>query len=288
MNDSNEDENENENEVENKKNSSEEGEEEEEEETKEKEVPKKTYKDYLIKLLSDPPKKPINLPKHNNTTSLKLIAKPKFPYHETARSQLFKNHNLNNKNNQMVKSDFQIHFNKANNNKAILKKNTFRAKLAKLYGYNEQFENETKQVKRNKKNTNIENYQNKILKLSSHMNLSRDNMATLYSNLNTIKRTSENVKPLPPINYPALITHSCLQSERKGKTKKSFGLFSQKKFNEMDDYEKELYGINLSKHKKNTFSNDKDKRIMKLHEILPEYLIQALYNKNPKRNDTDN
>ena len=272
---------------------SDEEESEEEDEEKPKPIPKKTYKDYLIQLLSDPPKKSINLPSRN-ANILKPIPKSKLTHHETSPSQLLKNQHLNNKNNPNIKSipDFKERLHKLKNksknkNKTKSKKKTFRSKLQKLYGYDEEFLNESKQVRNNKKNTNIENYQNSILKLS-YMNLSRDYMATLYSNLNSIKRTSENVKPLPPINYPALVTHSCLQTDRKVKNKKSFGIYSsQKKLSEMDDYEKELYNINLSKHKKYVFNNQNDKRIMKLQEILPEYLIQALYNKSPKRDFID-
>ena len=277
----------NENEIEELKVSSEE-ESEEKDETEQKITPKKSYKDYLIQLLSDPPKKPINL-KTPNTTILKPILKSKIINHETPHSVLFKSSDLKNKNNQNLKSipDFKVHLYKFKNNRMITTDKAFRTKLDKMYGYNKQFLNKTRKIKRNKKNTNIEKYQNKILKLSC-ANLSRDNIAILYSNLNKIKRETEDVKPLPPINYPALITHSCLQSERKEKYKKSLGISNyQKKLNEMDDYEKELYCIKLSKHKKNDFNNEKDKRIIKLHEILPEYLIQALYNKSPKRNYTE-
>ena len=49
----------------------------------------------------------------------------------------------------------------------------------------------------------------------------------------------------------------------------------------MDEYEKELYMIK----KNNTFKREKmkrNKRMYKIYEILPEYVIDALYKKRNK------
>lgn len=92
-------------------------------------------------------------------------------------------------------------------------------------------------------------------------------MMKLFTELQSIKRDADLVKPLPPINYRALITHCFKKDDDKKK--------------EMDEYEKELYYIKKS----NTFKREKtqrNKRMYKIYEILPEYVIDALYKKRNK------
>ena len=124
---------------------SDEEESEEEDEEKPKPIPKKTYKDYLIQLLSDPPKKSINLPSRN-ANILKPIPKSKLTHHETSPSQLLKNQHLNNKNNPNIKSipDFKERLHKLKNKS----KNKNKTKSKKKINVNELSQN----IKINKNN----------------------------------------------------------------------------------------------------------------------------------------
>ena len=92
-------------------------------------------------------------------------------------------------------------------------------------------------------------------------------MMKLFTELQYIKREADLVKPLPPINYRALVTHCFKGVEDKKKS--------------MDEYEKELYYIKKS----STFKREKtnrNKRMYKIYEILPEYVIDAIYKKRNK------
>ena len=53
------------------------------------------------------------------------------------------------------------------------------------------------------------------------------------------------IKPLPPINYTALIIHSFKEIDSKEKHRQMIS-FENKRLKEMDDYEKELYFIKKS------------------------------------------
>ena len=116
------------------------------------------------------------------------------------------------------------------------------------------------------------NYQEKLIKVSSH-NLSKDNMAKLASDLKSIRLNCELAEPLPPINYPALVHHSVTEST----IKKKYGIkFATKRYSEMDDYERELQKIkSVTRHKK--IHQNVNRRLFKMYEILPDYVIEALF-----------
>ena len=152
----------------------------------------------------------------------------------------------------------------------------FRSNLNKLYGYNNKFLFYNAKLKRGKWN-NLEKYQDDILRVSS-INLSKDNMLKLFSDLKTIRINSEQAKPLPPINFKALINHSLDENSEK----KQFGIRKHiKKFSEMDEYEKEMFMIKTnSRHEKMNFSNNKF--MYKMYEILPEHVVDTIYGKKRK------
>ena len=139
-------------------------------------------------------------------------------------------------------------------------------RLDDLYGYDSNFIKSKNHLLRKKDSFGLDKYQNEVLKISQR-NLSKDYMMKLFTELQSIKRDADLVKPLPPINYRALITHCFKKDDDKKK--------------EMDEYEKELYYIKKS----NTFKREKtqrNKRMYKIYEILPEYVIDALYKKRNK------
>ena len=105
-------------------------------------------------------------------------------------------------------------------------------------------------------------------------------MIKLFTELQSIKRAADMVKPLPPINYPALILHSFKELENKRRNIFKIS-FEDKKLEDMDDYEKEIYQIKKS----NLFKREKvvrNKRIYKIYEILPEHVIDTVYRKRNK------
>ena len=160
---------------------------------------------------------------------------------------------------------------KKNSNKHI-----FRSNLNRLYGYNNKFLFYNAKLKRGKGN-NLEKYQEDILRVSS-INLSKDNMLKLFSDLKNIRLNSEQAKPLPPINFKALVLHSMDESH----AKKQFGLKLQnKKFSQMDEYEKEMYKIKTnSRHEK--MNNSNNKFLYKMYEVLPEHVVDTIYAKKRK------
>ena len=103
-------------------------------------------------------------------------------------------------------------------------------------------------------------------------------MLKLFSDLKTIRINSEQAKPLPPINFKALVHHSLDEN----KEKKKFGLKLQnKKFSQMDEYEKEMYLIKTnSRHEKMNSNNNKF--LYKMYEILPEHVVDTIYGKKRK------
>ena len=148
--------------------------------------------------------------------------------------------------------------------------------LNKLYGYNKQYLFYKAKLK-NEKWNNLEKYQEGILRVSS-INLSKDNMLKLFSELKNIRLHSEQIKPLPPINFKALVHHSLDECRQK----KKFGMkIHNKRFNEMDEYEKEMYMIKTtSRHEKMNINHNKF--LYKMYEILPEHVVDTLYNKKRK------
>lgn len=148
--------------------------------------------------------------------------------------------------------------------------------LSKLYGYNKKYLFSNSKTLRKKSVLDIEKYQNRILKVSQRK-ISRENLVKLYTELQTIKNNAELVKPLPPINYPALVLHSFKEVENK---RKHIGNLynSGKNFDNMDEYEKEMYEIKNSNNKKRVkiFRN---KRMYKIYEVLPEYVVDVIFKK---------
>ena len=148
-------------------------------------------------------------------------------------------------------------------------------KLDKLYGFDKTFYRSKKHLKKRRTcNECLENYQKKILKISGRT-LSRDNLMKLYTELKEIKNVAEMSKPLPPMNFPALVLHSI--NEKKNNFTKGKWENENKNFSDMDDFEKEMYNIKKGKgFKKNKILLNKG--MYKIYEILPEYVVDALYN----------
>ena len=184
-------------------------------------------------------------------------------YDKTKTFQINSYNSKNNRNNHISNIKKNI---KPIKNKSLKDKGT--SILNKLYGYNKKYLFSHNKILQKKNLIDIDNYQNNILKVSQKK-LSRNNLIKLYSELQTIKINAEMIKPLPPINYPALVMHSFKEVENKKK-------YGTKKFKDMDEYEKELYEIKQS----NTFKKGKvlrNKRIYKIYEILPDYIVDSVF-----------
>ncbi len=204
----------------------------------------------------------------------------------SSTNQILTVNNSINTPNLMTKSSFKNNKNNKNNiyNKTISNissvRNINRIRLNALYGYDKNFVKSKRYLQKEKFLIDLENYQDDILKVSQR-NLSKDHLIKLYTELKSIKSNAEMVKPLPPINYPALILHSCNEDKKDRRKNKSKMNFDNKKFKELDDYEKELYEIKKS----NEFKRAKivrNKRLYKIYEILPEHVIDVLYKKRNK------
>ena len=159
------------------------------------------------------------------------------------------------------------------NSKKSKKKEIFRTNLDKIYGINKKFLFYNAKLKKDKSN-DLEKYQDSIMRASS-INLSKENMLKLSSNLKSIKINCEQIKPLPPINFRTLINHSLDEKNKK----KVYGLKAdQKKFKDMDEYEKEVFKIKTNMRHEKLNSNN-NKLIYKMYEILPEHVVDSIYAK---------
>ena len=188
------------------------------------------------------------------------------------------NHNI------LTKTMILRNFNSLKKNKKVKivrsVNNINKMRLNALYGYDRNFIRSKNYLLKKKDLIELDTYQNGILKVSQR-NLSKDHMFKLFTELQSIKNNANLVKPLPPINYPALIMHSFKEVEERKKHISKISL-ENKKIKDMDDYEKELYNI----RKNNAFKRlkvERNKRLYKIYEILPEHVVDVLYkNKNKK------
>ena len=270
-----------------------ESEKEEDEETK-KQRKREEYTNFLIKLLTetDTPKRkimkkafklnPISLSKTSldRSTSVKslatqesnsIIKKKYFTPKEPKKKKLLKG--SENKEKKVNKKNIILNEIKLKQSK---RKQFFHKNLDKLYGYNKKFLFYNAKLKKQRWN-NLEKYQDDILRVSA-INTSKDYMMKLSSDLKTIRINSEQTKPLPPINFRALVHHSLDQNKRK----KIYGIkANDRNINQMDEYEKEMYKIKTSiRHKRLNTNNNKF--IYKMYEILPEHVVDTLYIKKGK------
>ena len=166
--------------------------------------------------------------------------------------------------------NYKNNYNSANKNDKEKKNKMSKDKnvtiLSKLYGYNKKYVFSKSNILQKKHLFELDKYQKKILKISKRK-LSREHLIKLYTDLQTIKTEAEMIKPLPPINYPALIVHSFKEVDCKEKHIPMIS-FDNKRLDEMDDYEKELFSIKKSYgFKRAKFV--KNKRLNKILEILP-------------------
>ena len=270
-----------------------ESEKEEDEETK-KQRKREEYTNFLIKLLTetDTPKRkimkkgfklnPISLSKTSldRSTSVKslatqesnsIIKKKYFTPKEPKKKKLLKG--SENKEKKVNKKNIILNEIKLKQSK---RKQFFHKNLDKLYGYNKKFLFYNAKLKKQKCN-NLEKYQDDILRVSA-INTSKDYMMKLSSDLKTIRINSEQTKPLPPINFRALVHHSLDQNKRK----KIYGIkANNRNINQMDEYEKEMYDIKTSfRHRRLNLNTNKF--IYKMYEILPEHVVDTLYIKKGK------
>jgi hypothetical protein len=270
-----------------------ESEKEEDEETK-KQRKREEYTNFLIKLLTetDTPKRkimkkgfklnPISLSKTSldRSTSVKSLAtqesnsnikKKYFTPKEPKKKKLLKG--SENKEKKVNKKNIILNEIKLKQSK---RKQFFHKNLDKLYGYNKKFLFYNAKLKKQKWN-NLEKYQDDILRVSA-INTSKDYMMKLSSDLKTIRINSEQTKPLPPINFRALVHHSLDQNKRK----KIYGIkANNRNINQMDEYEKEMYDIKTSfRHRRLNLNTNKF--IYKMYEILPEHVVDTLYIKKGK------
>ena len=197
--------------------------------------------------------------------------------------------NINNKNFNIYKINSYNSKNNIYNNKGKEEKNKSKEKdkknkskiknvLNKLYGYNKKYKFSKNTIFKNKNLIELDNYQNNILQISQNK-LSRDNLIRLYSELQTIKTEANMIKPLPPVNFPALVIHSFKEVEDKENHRTTLS-YEKKKLKDMDEYEKELYQIKKSNGFKRT-KIIRNKRLYKILEILPEHVVDVVFkNKN--------
>ena len=141
----------------------------------------------------------------------------------------------------------------------------------KLYGLNENFLKILKTVKHEKNELDLPEYQNQLLNAST--NLSRENILRLYTNFKSLKRMTDTIHPLPPVNFDAIYKHSYKQNEKKVRQSLKNEINNKQ---ELDEFELEQANINKGKYLKLTKENP---TMYKIYQILPEHVIDVLYKK---------
>lgn len=164
---------------------------------------------------------------------------------------------------------------KKNTKKVFLTpKEKIQKKFNKLYGLNKEFLKNIKAVKK-EKYLDLQDYQEQLLNASN--NLSRENVLKLYTKLKSLKNQTNTIHPLPPVNFNAIYEHSYRETlKTRSKDKRSLKYVLNNK-RELDDFEIEQANINKGKYLKIQRENP---AMYKIYEILPEYVIDALYKKN--------
>ena len=141
-------------------------------------------------------------------------------------------------------------------------------KLDKLYGYDKNFYESKTNLKKNIEENPLKNYQEDILKIAGRT-MSRDLLFKLFTDLNGVRKNAEMIKPLPPMNFNSLIIHSIHENEKR---KREIG---GKSFDDMDDFEKEMYSIKKGKSFRRNIII-RNKRLYKIYEVLPEHVVETL------------
>ena len=154
-------------------------------------------------------------------------------------------------------------------------KNFIRLKFDKLYGIDKKFMNNIKKIKKENDLT-LQEHQNQLLSAST--NLSRDNVLKLFSDLKSIRIITEQIKPLPPINYKSLYNHSLREAEMKRDR------YSMRNFYKIhktkDDYELEQEEIAKTRYGRVIKENP---AMFKIYQILPEHVVDAIYKKKKNK-----
>ena len=141
--------------------------------------------------------------------------------------------------------------------------------LQKFYEYDKTFSKIKNLIKR-KKSLDLKKYQENFVKLSQN-HLSKNNMMRFISELNEIRKSAEMIKPLPPINLPALIINSLKENENKEKKD-----VENRRYAEAEKYEKEMYKIRQSNKKRSVlFRRNENNGLFKSYNCFPEYIVNT-------------
>lgn len=146
--------------------------------------------------------------------------------------------------------------------KIIRKKMAFE----RLYDITDKSKEKVKNIRKNKKLYSLEKYQEKIMKTIDPRTMEQSEILTLVQNLKDLKKESNNVKALPPINFRSIKAHVMNRKANETK-KKSFKEIMNTNIEDLDEYEKEQKMIRRIKDK----SPPRTKRNTSL-DLMPEYI----------------
>lgn len=147
-------------------------------------------------------------------------------------------------------------------------KEAVKSAFNKLYGITENLNNNIKNVKNQKEEGSIEDYQNKIMNIASY-NTSNTNFSNLVFNLKIIRNIAENTKPLPKINIQTIIEH--VKNKKKNDRQVSLREFLERMNNPVDEYEKEEKLIQKMRSKKPVKKSKRNRNLSN----LPPFLVKV-------------
>lgn len=143
----------------------------------------------------------------------------------------------------------------------------------RLYDITDKSKEKIKNIRKNKKFYSLEKYQEKILKTIDPKTMEQSQILSLIQSLKELKKESNDVTALPPINIKAIRAH-VVDSKANETRKKSFKEIMNNNIQTLDEYEKEQKMIRKIKDHQ---SLPKTKRNTSL-DLMPEY-IRDIFNK---------
>ena len=136
----------------------------------------------------------------------------------------------------------------------------------KLYNITESSMQQLENVKKRKSKYTLAQYQENILRAVDVNSVEQSEIMKLITNFNEIKRDSDNVKALPPINIDIIKAHVYKKKKIEQKKKKMKDIIKKKE--PLDEFEKEERLIKSLR----SFKSVPKKKRSKNFDVLPEYI----------------
>ena len=172
----------------------------------------------------------------------------------------------------MVK-ELMIKFKEKNKKDKIPKLIRKRMAFNRLYDITKESKERLKDVKKAKKIFSLEQYQINILKAVDINSIEDGERQNLIQSFNDLRKESDNIQVLPPINIKTIRDH--VKNQKKEKLKKSFKEIMNNAMDDLDEFEKEEKMIKDIK----SYKSQPKTRRNKNFDMLPDYIREIFTKK---------